>query len=538
MPQAAAKTPQIPSSKEELEKQIRGLSQRDLNKLTKVFEEYKKQAYEDPIFFFDNFLRIYNPKREETDIPFKTYPFQKRLIRQIIQAIETGWYKNEQADLFIDKTREMGVTYVMLGVLLWFWLTKPGFTALVGSRKEDLVDNRRGGLTGNNDSSLFAKLDYMIQRLPPFMVPKEFERRRHFPFMQLINPENGNVIEGESSTGDFGRGARKTVIFFDEFAFFENAYNAWGSTKATTNCRIVVTTPGSKPGKAKRLRHGDDGEIIKVIELPHTLHPDKTAKWLAKQKEEMSEEDFNREIMRDWGLSIKGRIYPELDKADYGKHPFIPGQQLYVSGDYGLDGTVFLFWQMNPKNGKYRLIDSFLYEDEPIEFFFPLFGKPPDSMFTYDRDCLKAFEEISQLPPGIHFGDPSASKRSGNAEKKSDKDKLAEIGIYVYTYTKDNSIDYRVKQTKVFLNNGIEVNESERNFTTFDLMKQYRWKTWEEDHDTTATFRKPIHNNASHSATAMEYFFVNIKNFATEAPPPPPNYQKQRFLTSRHAVRR
>lgn len=506
------------------------LTKQDMLKLETAFQQMKEKCKTDPVFFFDNFLRIYNPKKNPTDIPFKTYPYQKRLIRQIVKAIEYG------EDIFIDKTREMGISYVVLGVFLWFWLSRPGFTALVGSRTEKQVDNRKGGTIGSDDASLFAKMGYMIERLPAFMLPVGWNPRLNFPYLKLINPENGSAISGESSTANFSRSGRYQVILLDEFAFFEEAYGAWGATRDASKCRIVVTTPGIKPGKAKRLRHGDDGEKIKVIKVPYHLHPEKNAKWLAKEKEERSEEDFNREIMMDWGLSVRGRIYPELDLAVSGKFPFIVNQPLYVSGDYGLDGTIFEWWQQNPLNGKWRMIDSFMHEDEPIEYYFPLFGKPPDSMFDYGTEQLRAFEEISKLPKGIHVGDPSVHKRSGNAEKKSDFDKLAEIGIYVYTYTKENSIDYRVKETKMFLKQGIEVNENERNYTTLDLMKQYRWKTWDEDHETTSPFRRPLHNNSSHPATAMEYMAVNLKTIQVEAPIQP-KPESGRFLTSRSSIK-
>lgn len=516
------------------EQKMKELTHAEKRKLAKIFKEMKKTASEDPIYFFDNFLRIYNPTKSPTDIPFKTFDYQKRIIRDVIQAMRDG------EDLFIDKAREMGMSYVMMGTILWLWLFEPGFTALVGSRKQDLVDNRKGGVIGSKDASLFSKLGYMLERLPPFMLPEGFKPERHFLFLSLINPENGNAVTGESSNSSFGRGGRYKLILLDEFAFFENAYSVWGATKASVphGTRVVVTTPGEKPGKAKRLRFGDDGEAIKIIEVPHHLHPEKTSSWLKKQRSEYSEEDFNREIMMDWGLSIKGRIYPELDNADVGKYPFIPNQQLYVSGDYGLDGTVFCFWQINPANGKPRLIDSFSHMEQPIEYYFPLFRKPPDSAFEYSEEQLKAFDEISKLPPAIHFGDPSVNKRSGNKEMQSDRDRLASIGCYVHTYTKDNSINYRVKTTKSFLKNGIEINENERNNTSFDLMKQYRWKTWDEENDSTSTFRKPVHNMASHFGTCLEYFAVNMMNETHYAPQQAPREVSSSFITSRKMLRK
>jgi hypothetical protein len=439
--------------------------------------------------------------------------------------------------LFIDKAREMGVTYTILSALLWMWLWTPGTSFLIGSRKEEFVDNRRGGVTGNKEMSLFGKLDYMVSRLPQFILPEGWNNDKHFNYMSLMNVENGNSISGESSNPNFSRGSRQTAIFLDEFAFWDNSSSVWGATADTTRCRIVATTPGEKPGKAKRLRFGKDGEKIKIIELPHTLDPRKTSTWLSKEKKRRSEDDFNREILMNWELSITGRIYPEMDRAVFGKYPFLVGQPLYCSSDYGLDGTSFLFWQQNKENGKWRLINSFHYEDQPIEFSFPFFGKPVDSKFTYTKDHLKLIDEIAKLPPATHFGDPSIHKRSGNEDKKSDQMKLQEVGVYVLTYTDNNSINYRVQTTKVFLQHGIEINETISNEYAYEAFKGYRWKTWDEDHETTATFRKPVHNWCSHPTTALEYLCVNLENFESVTREAPSwAYQTGRNLTNRYQI--
>ena len=279
---------------------------KDLKKLEATFVEMKKQAQDDPVYFFEQFLYTFDPKRAPFHLRFKPFPFQKRLIRDIVQAIRTG------DDLFIEKTREMGATYTVLGVLIWLWLWQPAFNCLIGSRKEDYVDNRRGGMTGNKEESLFGKLDYMISRLPTFLLPAGYNADKHFNYMSLANPETGNVISGESSNPNFSRGSRRTVILLDEFAFWDNDSSVWGATADTTNCRIVLTTPGIKPSKAKRLRFGKDGEKIKIITLPYTLDPRKDSKWLEEQRLRRSTEDFNREIMINWELSLTGRVSPEI----------------------------------------------------------------------------------------------------------------------------------------------------------------------------------------------------------------------------------
>lgn len=506
------------------------LSERDLLKLQGTFEEMKKRAQEDPVYFFDTFLHTFNPKQKPYHFPFKTFPFQRRLIRDIVYAIDNG------EDLFIEKCREMGATYTVLGVILWQWLWTPGANFLLGSRKQDFVDNRRGGITGNKEESLFGKLDYMISRLPPFILPKGWNPNRHFNHMSLVNIENGNVVSGESANPNFSRGSRFRAIFLDEFAFWEWADQVWGATADTTKCRIVVTTPGVKPSKAKRLREGKDGEKIKVITLSYNLDPRKTEKWLQQERERRSLEDFNREILINWELSVSGRVYPEIENAKIGDFPFIPSAVLYCSWDFGLDGTAIGLWQINPENGKARLIDSYFNQDKPIQFYFPLFGKPMESMYVYTDEDIKAIQEFSQYPKAIHFGDPDVQKRSyQESSALSTKAILAKAGIYIQSVPAKTWV-VRRDITKVFLQKGIEIRKNKRNEFFLECVKMDRYKSREKNEDYSSPPQR-VHGVESHMATMMEYFFVNIQSYSeVEQTPPTWEGRLRAYLTSRSLI--
>lgn len=505
------------------------ITPKEQKKLEETFLEMKERAAEDPIYFFDTFLYTFDPKNEPFHHRFKPFPFQKRMIRDLITSINGG------EDVFIEKCREMGATYTTLGVLIWMWLFMPASNFLIGSRKEDYVDNRRGGVVGNKEESLFGKIDYMISRLPEFMLPKGFKRDKNFTYMSLVNPENGNAISGESSNQNFSRGGRQKAVLLDEFAFWDNDTAAWGATADTTNCRIVLTTPGIKPGKAKRLRFGKDGEKIKLITLPYTLDPRKTKKWLEEQRLRRSTEDFNREIMVNWELSITGRVYSEIENAAYGDFPFLQNQVLYCSGDYGLDGTVFLFWQINPANGKPRLIDGYQNEGKIIQFYLPLFGKPFDSAFDYSDDDKKAMMQIAQYPPAIHFGDADVRKKSF-VKSSSALEELQKAGIFVQSVTKNDFLTRR-DITKSYLSRGIEVNANPRTDYILECWKMYRYPERKEDSQSTTPIIKPIHDFTSHPSTAMEYFFLNLEAF-TQIQQDAPDWANKggRNLTSRSSI--
>lgn len=482
------------------------LSTAEQKRVQDTLFEMKEMGSEDPVYFIDTFVYTFNPKQDPFHLRFRLFPFQKRLVRDLVMAIRNG------EDMFIEKTREMGVTYTVLATFIWFWLYEPASNFLIGSRKEDYVDNRRGGTTGNKEESLFGKLDYMISRLPTFLLPEKFVKERHFTYMSLVNPENGNAISGESSNPNFSRGGRQRAIFLDEFAFWDNGTAVWGATADTTNCRIVATTPGEKPSKAKRLRFGKDGEKIKLFTLNYQLDPRKNKRWLDEQRDRRSTEDFNREIMVNWETSITGRVYPEIENAAYGDFPFLVNQQPYFSWDFGLDGVAIGLWQQNPANGKYRLVDAYEKDNQPIQFYFPLFNKPMDSKFQYDDDDLKAIKVFSQYPKGIHFGDPDVNKRS-LLTGTSTRQVLSTIGVHVQSQTK-NDFYRRRDVTKIYLQKGIEVNQGVRTENWLEAVKSARYPLREETSQATTPIALPIHDWTSHGRTMMEYFFLNIDLYA------------------------
>lgn len=465
------------------------------------------EAEKDPIVFIDKFLYTFNPKAEPYHLPFNLFKFQKELIREIRQAVEQGY------DLFIEKCREVGATYCVLDTFLWFWKYVPGSNFLLGSRKEQYVDATKGDLKGlsNKEESLFGKLDYTLRKMYPFLLPNGFNMRKHLTYMSLINPENGNVIMGESSNPNFSRGGRFKAILLDEFAFWENDTAAWGATADTTNCRIVLTTPGIKPGKAKRLRFGKDGEEIKKFYIPYNVDPRKTKEWLAREKARRSREDFAREIMRNWESAIVGRVYTEIEQVETGDFPYEWRWPLYVSWDFGLDGMAIQWWQTNMKNGKPRLIEAYENKDKPVEWYLPLFADQDiNSNFTYADDDLEVINKTKEWKVAIHYGDPDVSKRTlvtGTSARQA----LENAGIYVQTRPEVNDFASRRERTKVLLQQGVERNQTKGTDYWQDCMKEARYPQRQETSQVTTPIVKPIHDWTSHHRTATEFFAVNYE---------------------------
>lgn len=494
-------------------------------------EMNRAEARLSPVSFINNFCYTFNPKVEPYHLKFKLFPFQVNLVDEIKQAIDEGY------DIFIDKTREMGASYTTLDVFLWFWLNVPGSNFLLGSRKEDYVDNRNGSGSelSNKEESLFGKLEYTLRRMDPDMLPKGFNFDKHFTYMSLLNPENGNVISGESANANFSRAGRQKAILLDEFAFWEHDTAAWGSTADTTRCRIVLTTPGNIPNtKAKRLRFGTDGEKIKVITLPYYLDPRKDEVWLLKERNRRSAEDFAREIMIDWEGSITGKVYPEIRQAEVGKFPYVPNWPTYISWDFGLDAVAFGFWQFNERNGKMRLVDCYTNSNQPIHFYFPFFTKQIDSTFQYndeDIDAIDAWKDLN-AKKAIHYGDPDVAKRALVSKTlESTRSVLqAEVGIVVQTKPSANDFGTRREKTKVLLQKGIEVNDNPRTKIFMESIKNSAYPSRPDNSQSTSPITLPVHNWTSHHRTQLEYLCVNFE--PPEEEPEKPEWAKDQSYSN------
>lgn len=220
----------------------------------------------DPVFWVNTFCYTKDPKKPTVPkVPFVLYEdFQDEAFMEIIMAIETG------SDLLIEKTRDMGASWLILYAFTWFWIFRDNSDFRAGSRKEDFVDK-----LGDMDT-LFEKIRFCLRFVPDWMLPVGYQESEHATYMKIINPVNGNSIIGESANPQFGSGGRRKAILLDEFSKWDAsvAASAWTSTADVTRCRIPCSTPLGSGNKFAELAKGTK-EKIKKLTLHWTLHPDK-----------------------------------------------------------------------------------------------------------------------------------------------------------------------------------------------------------------------------------------------------------------------
>lgn len=183
------------------------------NRLQQIHEDPNlgagaREYYRDkPVEFIEDWCCTFDPRNSNkglpTLMPFILFPKQKEFVQFLQECLEG----NESG--LVEKSRDMGATWVCSAFSVWLWLYSEGASVGWGSRKEALVDK-----IGDPDS-IFQKIRMIIKNLPSFLKPRGFDPKKHAFFMKIINPENQATITGEGGD-NIGRGGRKLIYFKDE----------------------------------------------------------------------------------------------------------------------------------------------------------------------------------------------------------------------------------------------------------------------------------------------------------------------------------
>lgn len=232
---------------------------RAANKSHALQSQLREASRRDLFFFINLFVWQYNPNKVGDEIaPFICWDFQIEDTREILKAIEAA----TRQDVVIEKSREMGASWLCLLIVLWLFLFHNNKKFLVISRNADAVDKP------HDPDSLFWKLDHVLAHLPRWLVTGKIMRRK----MAFRNVANGSVITGQATTGKAGVGGRCTAMFLDEFGQNDDGDDVLNQTADTTGCRIFngthlgVGTPFFKLCKKSS---------IKKIVMHWSKHPEK-----------------------------------------------------------------------------------------------------------------------------------------------------------------------------------------------------------------------------------------------------------------------
>lgn len=276
------------------------------NELSIQAELYKCRT--DPIHWFNHWIWTYDPRGMSfglpANIPFVLRPKQVELVDWLLER------ENTQTHGLIEKSRDEGMSYVVLGYFLHRWLFVDGFAGGVGSRKEELVDKK------GDPKTLFHKFRDMFSKMPDWMKPKGFVEKVHDNYMRIINPDNGATITGEAGD-NIGRGGRTTMYFLDEWAFVERQEAVDAAISQNTNVHIKGSTPN---GIGDRFHQDRFSGRYAVFSMPWRANPDKNwtveyngkqiHPWYEKQLATLDDVVLAQEVDINYAASVEGVLIP------------------------------------------------------------------------------------------------------------------------------------------------------------------------------------------------------------------------------------
>lgn len=266
---------------------------RELGTAPKLREYYK----ENPVAFIDDWGSTFDPRNAEigkpTTVPFVLFDRQAEFIDWLVQR----WKARE--DGLVEKSRDMGVSWLCVAAGVWMWSFYPGTVVGFGSRKEEYVDKI------GDPKSLFWKVRHFIQWLPGEFRPHGWGDKCA-PYMRISNPENGAAIVGEAGD-NIGRGNRTSIYFKDESAFYEHPDAIDAALSQTSNCKIDVSTPNGAGNPFYRKRHSGK---ISVFVFDWRQDPRKDQAWYEKQLATLDAHIVAQEIDRNYEASITNSFIP------------------------------------------------------------------------------------------------------------------------------------------------------------------------------------------------------------------------------------
>lgn len=219
-----------------------------------------EMCWQDILFWVNVFGWQFNPKKKKGNLevgPFITWDFQEDALMLMLRCVE------EDDDLLIEKSREMGASWLIIFLFSWLLNFRRHQTLLLISRNEKAVESE-------SQDSLFWKLDFIHSFLPAWLLPQGLNRRK----LYVSNPWTESAISGEATTEKAGVGGRATAIAIDEFSQIKEDRQILSRTSDTSDCRIFN---GTHKGMGTAMYELSKRPDMRKLQMHWSQHPDKVA---------------------------------------------------------------------------------------------------------------------------------------------------------------------------------------------------------------------------------------------------------------------
>jgi hypothetical protein len=378
-----------------------------------------------PKFFINNFGWTFDPRTARKKYPFVLFPYQEEYIDWLEERLKIQEWGH------VDKTRDVGATWMNVAHSLQKWLFIPNFMARFGSITEQKVDDR-------TIDSTFGKARFMIEHLPAFLKPPIVDGV-HDKYLNIHNPTNGALLKGESMNLGFGRSGRASITHMDEFAHVQNSQAVLSSMSQTSRCAIFTSTPQGSANEFARMKK--EGKIPH-ISLHWTKHPLKTKEWYEAESEKLPDWMIAQELDISYERSTGNRYYKRFDRQFHVAKEIIRMDEnlpQYVYWDFGHGGAMAVLFLQVTAEGEIQVWQDYEVSDQDIDFCLPITqGRRPIQYELLKQAERKYIDQVIRKVPEnfhpeagynvLHGGDNAGVSKTANS-KRSCKDAIKQAGF-------------------------------------------------------------------------------------------------------------
>ena len=221
----------------------------------------------DPAYFIDTYCQVYDAEASNW-IPFRLWDAQREALRTV--------HDNQLS--IILKSRQIGMTWLLLGYALWQMIYKPIATVLIFSKRDDEAVYLLGE----------ERLRGMYKRLPLWMQANAVKTDDKHQWAL----SNGSVARAFPTSG--GDGYTATLAIVDEADLVPDLARLLGSAKPTIDAggkmalisRVDKGTPNSRFKQIYRAGKQKANGWAAVF-LPWHVHPGRDQAWYERQKKDV-----------------------------------------------------------------------------------------------------------------------------------------------------------------------------------------------------------------------------------------------------------
>jgi hypothetical protein len=283
-----------------------------------------------PAYFLDTYGHIYDATSRDW-VPFRLWPSQLQTLQSVA----------DDRLVVILKARQLGLTWLVLGYILWLMLFRPAATVLLFSRRDDeAIDLLKTRLRG-----LYERLPAWL-KVRSFLVDNDHE-------WELSN--GSRVLAFPTTAGD---SYTATLVFVDEADLVPDLGRLMRAVKPTIDGggQMILLSRADKTQPQSVFKHVYSGarqmqtEWVGVF-LPWNARPDRDQNWYETQKadilhrtgslddlheqypasdlEALSPRTLDKRMAPDWLQQCYVQAAP-LSLTDVPEAPAIPGLLVYA----------------------------------------------------------------------------------------------------------------------------------------------------------------------------------------------------------------